>query len=158
MADSRGKQVSAAPSAASVVWNWRGAGAAPSRAASGAAAALKQSAVMAFVGAGLYFWLERRAMGVVVWSLAGAVLVSGLFLPPVFAAIERFGHRLGKGAGVVLTWGLLVPFYYLCFGTLRLMRKLGGKDPLGRKFPSDEPTYWTPRPPVRDVARYRKQF
>lgn len=143
---------------ASVVWNWRGSGAAPSGRKSGAAAALKQAFVMGIVGAGLYFWLEHRAMGVAVWSLAGVVLAAGLFLPPVFAAIERFGRRLGKGVGAVLTWGLLGPFYYLCFGTLRLAQKLGGKDPLHRKFPSDEPTYWTPRPPVRDVAQYRKQF
>ena len=141
-----------------VVWNWRGPSAAPAGAKPGAGAALKQAAVMGLVGASLYFWLEHRAMGVVVWSLAGVVLASGLFLPPVFAAIERFGRRLGKGVGVVLTWGLLVPFYYLCFGTLRLIQKIGGKDPLCRKFPSDETTYWTARKPVRDAAQYRKQF
>ncbi len=145
-------------SVGSVVWNWRGANAAPGGAPSAAAAALKQAAVMGVVGAGLYFWLERRAMGVAVWSLAVVVLASGLFLPPVFAAIERFGQRLGKGVGVLLTWGLLVPFYYLCFGALRLIQQIGGKDPLCRKFPSDEPTYWTVRKPVRDVAQYRKQF
>lgn len=143
---------------AAVVWNWRGTGAAPRGAASGVAAALKQAAVMGVVGAGLYFWLERRALGVAVWGLAGVVLATGLFLPPAFAAIERFGRWLGKGVGVFLTWLLLVPFYYLCFGALRLAHALGGRDPLGRKFPSDEPTYWTPRKPIRDVAQYRKQF
>jgi len=137
---------------------WFGTGADPAARRSAPCPALRQAAVMGVVGAGLFFWLEHRAMGVVVWSLAGVVLASGLFLPPVFAAIERFGRRLGQGAGVLLTWGLLVPFYYLCFGTLRLAQRLGGKDPLCRKFPSDEPTYWTPRPPVRDMARYRKQF
>lgn len=141
-----------------VVWNWRGAHAASAGSKSGAAAALKQAAVMGVVGAGLYFWLEHRAMGVVVWSLAGFVLAAGLFLPSVFAAIERYGRRLGKGVGAGLTWGLLVPFYYLCFGALRLAQAIGGKDPLCRKFPSDEPTYWTPRKPVGDVAQYRKQF
>ena len=141
-----------------VVWNWRGPSAARTGTKPGAGAALKQAAVMGVVGAGLYFWLEHRAMGVVVWSLAGVVLASGLFVPPVFAAIERFGRGLGKGVGVLLTWGLLVPFYYLCFGALRLAQKIGGKDPLCRKFPSDEPTYWTPRPPVRNAAQYRKQF
>lgn len=143
---------------ASVVWNWRGASASPPVAAPTAGAALKQAAGMGIVGAGLYFWLEHRAMGIVVWSLAGVVLAAGLFLPPVFAAIERFGRGLGKGVGVVLTWGLLAPFYYLCFGSLRLAQKIGGKDPLCRKFPSDEPTYWIPRKPVRNVAQYRKQF
>lgn len=143
---------------AAVVWNWRGPSAPPSGAVPGVAAALKQVVVMGIVGAGLYFWLEHRAMGAVVWSLAGIVLASCLFLPPVFAAIERLGRQMGQGVGVLLTWGLLVPFYYLCFGSLRLMQRLGGKDPLCRKFPSDESTYWTPRKPVRNVSQYRKQF
>ena len=145
-------------SVAAIVWNWRGSSAAPAGAKPGAGAALKQAGVMGVVGAVLYFWLEHRAMGVAVWSLAGVVLASGLFVPPVFAAIERFGRGLGKGVGVLLTWGLLVPFYYLCFGSLRLAQKIGGKDPLCRTFPSDEPTYWTPRKPVRNAAQYRKQF
>ena len=144
-------------SAGSVVWNWRAPAAAPGAAAP-VGAALRQAAVMGVVGAALFFWLKHRAMGIAVWSLAGVVLASGLFLPPVFAAVEGFGRRLGKGVGVFLTWLLLVPFYYLCFGTMRLAQKLGGRDPLCRKFPSDEPTYWTPRKPVGDVAQYRKQF
>ncbi|MGD9612659.1 MAG: hypothetical protein AB7V22_07115 [Kiritimatiellia bacterium] len=146
-------------SVAAVVWAWRDPAAAAGPAAPApAGAALRQAAVMAVVGAGLFFGLEHRAMGIVVWSLAGVVLAAGLFLPAVFFAFERLGRQLGKGVGVLLTWGLLVPFYYLCFGTLRLAQKIGGKDPLCRKFPSDEPTYWTPRQPVRDMAQYRKQF
>ena len=145
---------------AAVVWPWRErvAPAGPAAAAPAAVAALRQAAVMAVVGAGLFFWLEHRAMGIVVWSMAGVVLAAGLFLPSAFFALERFGRQLGKGVGVLLTWGLLVPFYYLCFGFLRLAQKIGGKDPLCRKFPSDEATYWTPRKPVRNVAQYRKQF
>ena len=120
---------------AAVVWPWRErvAPAGPAAAAPAAVAALRQAAVMGVVGA-------------------------GLFLPSAFFALERFGRQLGKGVGVLLTWGLLVPFYYLCFGFLRLAQKIGGKDPLCRKFPSDEATYWTPRKPVRNVAQYRKQF
>ena len=147
-------------SVSAVVWAWRErvAPAGPAPAAPAAAAALRQAAVMGIVGAGLYFWLEHRAMGIVVWSMAGVVLAAGLVLPSVFFALERLGRQLGKGVGVLLTWGLLVPFYYLCFGSLRLAQKIAGKDPLSRKFPSGEPTYWTPRKPVRNAAQYQKQF
>lgn len=120
--------------------------------------AVIQTGVMAAIGALLYFWLGHRTMGFVVWGLAAVVLVSGLFLPPVFAAIERFGKRLGQWVGTGLTWGLLVPFYYLCFVPLHLLQKISGKDPLRRRFPTDEPTYWTPRGPVKDANQYRKQF
>lgn len=113
---------------------------------------------MTAIGAGLYWWLEHRTMGIVAWALAGIVLVSGLFIPPLFAAIEGFGKRLGKWVGAVLTWGLLVPFYYLCFFPLHLIQKCQGKDPLQRRLHAGEPTYWTPRKPVGNIAQYRKQF
>ena len=145
----------------SVVWPWRerdAARAAPQKTGPAASAVLLQVGIMAAIGAGLYVWLDHRVMGIVVWSLAGVVLVSGFFIPPVFAAIERFGQWLGKAVGAILTWGLLAPFYYLCFFPMHLVLKLKGTDPLHRQIHTQEPTYWTPRKPVRNVAQYRKQF
>lgn len=145
----------------SVVWPWRQKNAArgvPAKSGPSAPAIWLQTAVMAVIGAALFWWLGHRVMGVVVWGLATVVLVSGLFVPPVFAAIERFGQNLGKWVGAALTWGLLAPFYYLCFFPMHLVLKLKGKDPLHRQIHTDEPTYWTPRKPVKDVAQYRKQF
>ncbi|MDD2521093.1 MAG: hypothetical protein PHR34_09090 [Kiritimatiellae bacterium] len=86
------------------------------------------------------------------------MLVSGFFIPPVFRAIERFGQWLGRAVGVLLTWGLLAPFYYIVFFPMHLAQKLGGKDPLQRRLHTSDATYWTPRPPVRNLAQYRKQF
>ena len=146
---------------ASVVWPWREKAArqaAPRKTGPSASAVLVQVAIMAVIGAGLFWGLERRAMGAVVWGLGALVLVSGFFVPSVFAALERFGKKLGKGVGVLLTWGLLAPFYYLCFVPLRLLQKIGGKDPLQLRFPTDEPTYWVSRKPVPKVDQYRKQF
>lgn len=145
----------------SVVWPWREKEAGkeqPKKTGPAAGAVLLQSAVMAAIGAGLFWGLGHRTMGVVVWSLAGIVLVSGFFIPPVFAAIERFGQWLGKAVGTILTWGLLAPFYYIVFLPMHLIQKITGKDPLQRRLHTGDPTYWTPRPPVRNLAQYRKQF
>ena len=145
----------------SVVWPWREQDATknvPKKTGPAASTVLLQAGIMAIIGALVYWKLAHRVMGLGVWALAAIVLVSGFFIPPVFKAIERFGQALGKGVGAILTWGLLVPFYYLTFFPANLMMKLRGKDPLQRQFPSREPTYWTPRPPVKDVAQYRKQF
>ena len=117
-----------------------------------------QAAVMVVIGFLIYRWLGHKTMGMIVWGLATVVLVSGFFIPPVFFAIERFGKWLGKWVGEGLTWGLLTPFYYLCFFPANMMLKLKGKDPLHREFPTNEPTYWIPRKPVKDVSQYRKQF
>ena len=144
----------------SIVWPWRESTAPAGLVKTGASkkAAVIQALVMAAIGAGLFWWLGHRTMGVIVWGLAAVVLVSGLFIPPIFAAIERFGKWLGTVVGIGLTWGLLVPFYYLCFCPLRLGLILKGKDPLQRKFQADASTYWTPRKPIQDVGQYRKQF
>ena len=145
----------------SVVWPWReqSAGAAkPKQTGPSRTAVVTQTAVMAAIGALVYGWLDHPAMGIAVWGLAAVVLVSGFFLPPVFAAIERFGKLLGKWVGALLTWGLLAPFYYLCFFPMHLALKLRGKDPLQRRCPTDQPTYWTPRKPLADLSQYRKQF
>jgi hypothetical protein len=148
-------------SVTSIVWPWRerdAARTAPRKTGPAAETVLLQAGGMAAIGAGLFWWLEHRAMGIAAWSLAGVVLVAGFFVPPAFAALERFGQRLGKWVGAVLTWTLLVPFYYLCFVPLHLAQKMAGKDPLRRQCPTAEPTYWTPRKPVADLSQYRKQF
>ena len=145
----------------SVVWPWRekeASKAATQKTGPAATTVLLQAGIMAVIGALVYWKLAHHAMGLAVWALAAIVLVSGFCIPPVFAAIERFGQALGRWVGAILSWGLLVPFYYLAFFPANVVMKFQGKDPLHRQFPSQEPTYWTPRKPVTDAAQYRKQF
>jgi hypothetical protein len=105
----------------------------------------------------LYTWKPDHVMWRIVLGLAGVVLVGGLLIPPVFHAIERFGQALGRWAAAGLTWGLLVPFYYLCFVPGRCFLARRGKDPMHRAFPTNKVSYWIPRPPVRGPGQYRKQ-
>lgn len=144
-----------------VVWPWRenaSASAAPQRNGIPLGAILRQAGTMSIVGAVLYWGLEHRTMGLAAWALAAVVAVSGLFIPPFFAAIERFGQALGRWVGAILTWSLLAPFYYVVLIPLNLLQRIAGKDPLHRRFPSNEPTHWVSRKPVADAAQYRKQF
>ena len=143
---------------ARTVWPWRDAGKAKEKQSAGnLRRVLTQFAVMAGIGWILFFPADRVIMGCVAWGLALIVLISGLFIPPVFRAIERFGKRLGQGAATGITWLLLVPFFYIVFAPIHLLSRLKGKDPLCRKFPTDAPTYWIPRPPVKNAEHYRKQ-
>ena len=144
---------------AAVVWPWRNppAGARPAGPVAPArSVVLLQVLVMAAVGGVLYRWLPAGSFAV--WILAGAVLVSGLFFPKVFRALELAGKRLGQWVGTALTWLLLAPFFYLCFVPARLLLRLRGKDPLQRRFPGREASYWTLRKPVTEPAQYRRQF
>lgn len=145
----------------SVVWPWRenaAAAGAPKKAGPKYTAVVIQAAVVAGIGWLVYAWLKHPVMAAIVWGMAGVILVSGLFVPPVFNAIERFGQWLGKWVGEIVTWLLLTPFFYLCFVPMRLVAKLRGKDPLRRRFDPAATTYWIPRKPTADAAQYRKQF
>lgn len=92
----------------------------------------------------------------IVWTLAGLALIGGLFVPPLFHAIEKGGRKLGFGIALCLNYLLLTPFFFIVFGFGRFMLKIKGLDPLCRAFPTKEPTYWIPRKPVT-VEQYRKQ-
>lgn len=146
---------------AAVVWPWReqkAVLAAPPQRRIPLGAILRQAGSMAVAGAVLRWGLERPAMALVAWALAAVVAASGCFAPPLFAAMGRWGQALGRWGGALLTWGLLAPFYYAAFVPLHLLQRMAGKDPLQRRFPSPAPTYWVPREPGGDAARYRKQF
>ena len=112
---------------------------------------------MVLVGYLIYRWTDHLIGPVIVWTLAGAVLLGGWFVPPIFLAMERFGAFLAVWVARILNYGLLVPFFYLCFVPGRLILKLQGIDPMDREFPSDKPSFWIPRKPVSDPAQYRKQ-
>jgi hypothetical protein len=89
-----------------------------------------QAVIMGIIGFLLYRYLGHERMAYVVWSLALGVLASAVFLPPVFAAIEGFGRKLGPvgGHGIDLSaaGALLLPG--LCSGA---------GDPVGAEQGSD---------------------
>ena len=143
-----------------VVWPWRDEA---SRSGQGPkhgnvkGRAVLQALVMAIV-AGLFFYRRHPVPGTVLVVLAGLILVSGCFIPSFFLGFEKAGRKFGQWVATAVTWLLLVPFYYLCFFPGRIVILLTGKDPLTRQFPSPAATFWIPRPPTKDPARYRKQF
>lgn len=113
--------------------------------------------------AGLVGWFvvyklwNKFHMAVVVWCISGFISFTALFMPRLHDAIKRgliwFAHLVGLG----LSWLLLVPFYYLCFVPGRIWLSIRGKDPMQRAFPTDEKSYWVPRPAVKTIAQYQKQ-
>lgn len=151
-------------SAAGAKWVWRAAGTPPpaptaSKPADHRPKAVIQAAVMASVGAFIFWKFPGHRLGsYLIWTLGSVVLVSGLFIPPVFKAIDRFFFAvLPKWVATGLNWLLLVPFFYLVFLPARVFLTLSGKDPMTRRVPTDLKSYWIPRKPVPDLAQYKKQ-
>jgi hypothetical protein len=121
-------------------------------------AALLQAAVMAGVGAFLYFVLEHRLIAFIVWGLAGLSLLLGLIYPPAFRPLHRFGQWLGRVVGTLLLYVLLVPFFFLFFFGAALLLRLQNRDPMQRSFLATDWTYWIQRRWENPLALYERQF
>jgi len=119
---------------------------------------LIEAAVGATVGLILLFVFHHKIVAIVVFSIAGIVLVSGQFVPPVYKAFKKGGMLLAKGVGIALSWLLLAPFFYICFTIGRIALTLSGKDPLARRCPSDEKTYWAEHAPISGPEHYTRQY
>ena len=143
-------------------WVWKASGMKPAQ-GSGKPMSIQLKAIIQFAVMSLVIGFMRwkfpgHLVGpILVGTIAVLVLVGGLFVPPLFHAIERFGQKLGKWVAAGLTWGLLVPFFYICFTFGRLVLLVLGRDPMDRKVPTDKPTYWEPREPVPSLDQYRRQ-
>ncbi len=152
MTDAKQKRVLAA------IWPWRDSnGGKLSENAELRRRSTSQTAIVVCVAAVLVFGFHLRVMPAVLLCVATFLFVSARVFPPVFRLIDRGVTLLAVAVGSGLAWLLLAPFFYLCFLPARLILMLKGYDPLHRKCPSDEETYWTPRPPV-GPGYYEKQY
>jgi hypothetical protein len=60
--------------------------------------------------------------------------------------------------GLVVSFTLLMAFYFLLFTPLGFIFRLMGRDPLRRKFDPTANSYWLQRNPPEDPERYFQQF
>ena len=99
---------------------------------------------------------HKAILGTIVFSIAGLALVSGLCIPRLHAWIRMLGLWLGRVVGIGLSWILLAPFFYVFFSLGRLFVAVSGKDPLQRRFPGGQNSYWHPHLPL-GKERYKRQ-
>lgn len=113
---------------------------------------------MAGVAYAIHHFTGHVIMPWVIAGLAALILLGGLAIPPIFHAFERFGLLLARWVSTGLTWGLLVPFFYVVFGFGKLLLLVTRQDPLSVRFPApDHATFWEKRMPVADLNQYRRQ-
>ena len=147
---------------AEAIWDWRGSKA-------GAAAAERrrqarrqgslQAIVAAVVAAGVYLvwspWVAG-AVGVV------AVLTAALaWLAPdrLYPGLRRGLAAFGRAVSTLVTWLLLVPFFYLVVTPLGLFLRRGRRDPMFRAIDLQAESYWQPRSGEPSTpASYERQF
>jgi hypothetical protein len=117
-----------------------------------------QAGIMLLIALLILGKFGKPIMAAIVFALAAFVLVTGIFFPRAFLAVDGAMRAFGRGVGTGLTWILLVPFFFLCFAPARVILRLRGSDPMKRAFPSPEKTHWAPHQSRRDMNHYKKQF
>ncbi|MBN1698038.1 MAG: hypothetical protein JW881_11030 [Spirochaetales bacterium] len=117
-----------------------------------------QAAIMLIAGGLLYFFSTHYIVAIILAATGVLVLVTGIFLRPVSGVVIRFQHIVMKFTGIIVTWLLLVPFYFLWFVPARLVQLLRNKDPLERSFPGTGESYWTPYSGSFDKDNFRRQY
>lgn len=143
-------------------WPWREPPAAAARHAPNRVRAVIMAILL--TGATWFVYYKSQAhpraqyLAIVPALAALATLVGAFIYPPLDRAMTRFAGIITLKVGTALTWGLLTPFFYLCFAPGHLILRLKGTDPMQRAFRTGQASYWEPRPPVRDPAQYQKQF
>ncbi len=117
-----------------------------------------QAVVMAVAGICVDRFLGHGVTAGAIWFLAAVVLVLGLAWPPGYLPVHRFGARLGRWVGVLLSYVMLVPLFYLVFLPVSLWLRLRGRDPLHRRPRDPRHTCWIRRTPGPRSPDYRRQF
>ncbi len=143
------------------VWNWREA---KNNSSAGSdhgvlrRRALLQAVIMGFIGGLLYFGWGHHIAGIVIWSLAGIVLVLGLAAPKAYRPVHNFGQWLGRMVGAALLYLLLAPAYYLVFFPAALLLRMIGRDPMSLKKREMRFTCWIARKGEIPPETYERQF
>jgi saxitoxin biosynthesis operon SxtJ-like protein len=109
--------------------------------------------------AAVYFFWKGRALGG--WCLGGAVFfaVTGLFMEPVLAPIQRIWMAFARTLGRLNTGILLGLFFFLVLTPLGLILRLFGKDLLEERIDRTAKTYWMKREAVPvEKSRYERLF
>ncbi len=133
------------PAASASIWRWRDATEDRGRAASSQRRAGVIRALVGLTAGGLLYYFERPIVAGVAWSISGLTLVLALVSPlGAYAALDRLVARAGRGVGLVLTWLLLAPAYYLVLTPLAWAIRLR-RDPLRRTLEPERESYWSER-------------
>ncbi len=151
------------PAAARVVWNPQAPGEGPTATHRARGAVQRKALVQALVGAvaaAVLFALGRHGLSSVAFAIAGLVLATAWISPfGLHAQLNRLIEGLGRLTGKLLTWLLLVPFFFLFFTLFGRILRSGKRDKLERWLERSAESYWHKRPEKNPaLSDYERQF
>ena len=110
-------------------------------------------------GLGLSLWSkDRHQPAAVIGTLAIVVPLAGLAWPRglrhVYVGLTYATYPIG----FVVSHIVLALLYYLVLTPIGLVMKLGGYDPLARRFEPKSPSYWKRRDDPKPAGSYLRQI
>jgi hypothetical protein len=126
--------------------------------------------VLGFGGLGTWIFLRQHVFGFelstvaatrtayALWSLGTVCGLTGLVAPTALRPLYVVLTALALPIGFVVSHVLMALIYYGLITPIGLYFRLRGRDPLKRKLDPQATSYWDAREPVRDRARYFRQF
>lgn len=98
-------------------------------------------------------------------SLALTIWILGTLLTLLYFAVQPLRRPLYNGwmsavypIGWSLSHLLLGAIFFLVLMPIGLIMRLCGRDPIQRRFDPEAQSYWVPRNPDSNIARYFRQF
>lgn len=119
--------------------------------------ALIVAAVLAVIA--IIFWYrERFTVMAVLATIAGLLILIGLFIPPLAILFHRVWMKFAFALGFVNSRILLTLVYFLIFVPYRIISRLAGRDPLDVRAKERE-SYWHKRKHTRQPKeRFERLF
>ncbi len=126
--------------------------------------------IIGFGGVGTWIFFQQHLFGMhmeettatttarVLWAVAGACGLLGFLWPAGLRPVYVMLTAISLPIGFVLSHVLMAAIYYLILTPVGLFFRIIGRDPLDRKLDRSATSYWVAREPVKDVARYYRQF
>jgi hypothetical protein len=107
---------------------------------------------------GLISWYRGHdTVPLVLWSLAGALVLAGLVYPRSLGPVEKGWMTFGHALGWVNTRIILTALFVLVVVPVGLVMRLF-RDPLDRKMRDGRSSYWIARGQAPSPQSYERQF
>lgn len=110
------------------------------------------------IGLFLIVVLKHLRFGLFLILLSCVLLILGIVRPTAIAVFKIWMRKVGQAVGFLLSWVLLMPFFYIVFSFGRLLMLISGKDAMHRKSGSSKSSYWGKCVQNCLPEGYRRQF
>jgi saxitoxin biosynthesis operon SxtJ-like protein len=95
---------------------------------------------------------------VVLWAVGASAGLAGLIRPSLVHLLYAIWMGVTYPIGFLVSNLLLAVMFYLVITPVGLLMRLGGRDPMTRRFDRSAASYWDPRARSVRLNRYFRQY